>query len=246
MTNDYKQLYEEKCSECEGLQGQIQVLEQDKIRLEDDLEELQEFCETCDAETVELTASNEEFQSQNLELEEEIERIKTQHGRQSSSYIEQIQKLQENLAVFKRKQVQLENQVERLLNNERQITNRADKAENHIYDSREEVVMLKSQLEDETDDYEQKILRLQREMKDSKDNNRVLMMQIERMSNYNRDDPNLLKTDIHRRGVASSDFLDWQKLGNCNGRFEAVISGCSETAFGKRPQAVVWDTVSTV
>jgi len=205
MTNDFKTLFEEKCAECDQLKSEIEILKQDKESLESMVDELQELCDECSAETDRLTVSNEDLESKTFELEEELERLKTTHGQQSSSYIEQIQCLNKDMIELKRTQVQLETQVEKLLRNERLLTNRADKAEKNLYDKAEEVVMLKSQLEDDREEYEKKILRLNREMKDSEDNNRVLMMQLEKLSNVNnsiRDDPNLIPSDTRREDIS--------------------------------------------
>jgi len=233
MTNDFKTLFEEKCAECDQLKSEIEILKQDKESLESMVDELQELCDECSAETDRLTASNEDLESKTFELEEELERLKTTHGQQSSSYIEQIQCLNKDMIELKRTQVQLETQVEKLLRNERLLTNRADKAEKNLYDKAEEVVMLKSQLEDDREEYEKKILRLNREMKDSEDNNRVLMMQLEKLSNVNnsiRDDPNLIPSDT-RREVASSDFLQWRNLGSSQNIPTKSHFACFETAL---------------
>jgi len=156
MTNDFKTLFEEKCAECDQLKSEIEILKQDKESLESMVDELQELCDECSAETDRLTVSNEDLESKTFELEEELERLKTTHGQQSSSYIEQIQCLNKDMIELKRTQVQLETQVEKLLRNERLLTNRADKAEKNLYDKAEEVVMLKSQLEDDREEYEKK------------------------------------------------------------------------------------------
>lgn len=231
MTNDYLQLYEEKCAECDQLKREVEILTQDKVSLESMVDELQELCDECSAETDRLTISAEELETQKFELQEEIERLRTVHGQQSSSYIEQIQGLNQDIVEFKRTRVQLETQVEKLLRNERLLNNRAEKAEKNLYDKAEEVVMLKSQVEDDREEFERKILRLNREIKDSEDNNRVLVMQIEKLTSAKdsfRDDPNLSDT---RREVASSDFPNWRKLGLIS-HWE-VSKGGSPTARAK-------------
>jgi len=225
MTNDFKTLFEEKCAECDQLKSEIEILKQDKESLESMVDELQELCDECSAETDRLTVSHEDLESKTFELEEQLERLKTTHGQQSSSYIEQIQCLNKDMIELKRTQVQLETQVEKLLRNERLLTNRADKAEKNLYDKAEEVVMLKSQLEDDREEYENKILRLNREMKDSEDNNRVLMMQLEKLSNVNnsiRDDPNLIPSDT-RREEARKTFLQSHTLHALKQHFQMCL-----------------------
>jgi len=234
MTNDYQALFEDKCKECENLTSENALLKRDIENLQEMVDELQTDVETYQELNDEMTSEIETKDTEFFDLQEELDRIQAEFGRKCDKYIKQIQDLQKELEEHKKSKVQMETQIEKFVRNERLITNRAERAEHKLADIEEDMIILKSQFEDERDSLEEQILRQDGRIKDFEDDVRVKTKRIKDLEGSIPDvDPTPEVNDARRKesigdGVAGGDAKPIDNHSQY-GRLEATVSDASVT-----------------
>jgi len=211
MTNDYQTLFEDKCKECENLASENTLLKRDIENLQEMVEELQTDVETYQELNDEMTSEMEMKDTEYFDLKEELDRIQSEFGRKSDKYIKQIQGLQKEVEEHKKLKVQMETQIEKFVRNERLVTNRAERAEHKLADIEEDMVILKSQFEDERDEFEKQILRKDRRIKDFEDDVRV---KTNRIKDLEGSIPNVDPTPEINDSRRERDFFVQEEIRN--------------------------------